>query len=179
MDWKKEECPNDQSNSGRYSQAVLLAAETLRKAQGPVMVPTPGKEDERVSVFWRLFGGTLLSIAALVCITVYQQFNSSLTDIRNDLNRLTQERAELVKQEAFNGRMTSVWSSIKDLQTANTATAALTEKISLLEKQLKASDDERKEMARAYQQLRERLATVEGRQSAHVPAPSPTSPAGN
>ena len=52
--------------------------------------------------FLRVFGGTLLSIAALVCITLYQQFTSTISELRNNLNNLNQSRGDLVKNDDFN-----------------------------------------------------------------------------
>ena len=143
---------------GRTSTGV--AAETLRSGSATAAV---GKGEDRISLFWRIFGGTLLSIAALVVVTVYQQFSNSLFELRSDMIRLNESRADLLKKDEFNTRMTSVWSSMKDLQTAETALTGLRERSALLEQQFKAAEDERKELTRQLQQLRERLAVVEGR----------------
>jgi hypothetical protein len=80
-------------------------------------------EEKRFPLFWRVFGGTLLSIAALVLINVYQGFSNGLHDLRNDmghlnndvrkeLGRLSETQADLVKKEEFVSRMTSVWDSV-------------------------------------------------------------------
>ena len=58
--------------------AVALAQAVERRPEAPA------KGEERISLFWRVFGGTLLSIAALVVITLYQQFNGSLNELRVD-----------------------------------------------------------------------------------------------
>ena len=164
MSENRPDCREDPSSAsgitirGRTSTAVL--AETLRNSAA---AGAAGKGEERISLFWRIFGGTLLSIAALVGVTVYQQFSNSLLELRNDMIRLSESRADLLKKDEFNTRMTSVWSSMKDLQTAETAVTGLRERSALLEQQLKAAEDERKELTRELQQLRERLAVVEGR----------------
>jgi hypothetical protein len=64
---------------------------------------------------------------------------------------------------------------IEELQAANGSTADLgKERSALLERQLKAMDDERKQMAKEYarelQQLRDRLAALEGRLTTATPA---------
>ena len=38
-----------------------------------------GSGDERMSLFWRLFGGTILSIVALAAITVYNSLNTGIS----------------------------------------------------------------------------------------------------
>ena len=108
MAWNEEEQRNQQSGTGRAQAASVLAVETLRNAdaQGLLASKAP-KGEERIGVFWRVFGGTLLSIAALVCITVYQQFTSVLNELRSDVNHLNESRGDLVKKEEFNSRLTS------------------------------------------------------------------------
>jgi hypothetical protein len=161
----KPECNEGVSNSTIVRTRNTLAAlsETLRHgaASGSTAM---AKGEERISLFWRVFGGTLLSIAALVVVTVYQQFSNSLFELRNDMIHLNEARADLIKKDDFNSRMTSVWNSMKDLQTASTAVTSMRERTALLEQQLKEAESERKDLAREVQQLRERLAVIEGRQ---------------
>jgi hypothetical protein len=162
----KPNCRDDQSSSSgimhRAQTSTAVLSETLRNGAAAAAAAS-GKGEERISLFWRIFGGTLLSIAALVVVTVYQQFSNSVVELRNDMIRLNESRADLLKKDEFNNRMTSVWNSIKDLQTANTAVTGMRERSALLEQQLKAAEDERKELTKQLQQLRERLAAVEGR----------------
>ena len=166
MSENRPECREDPNSAsgimmrGRTSTAA--ASETLRNGAA-AGAAAQGKGEERLSLFWRVFGGTLLSIAALVIVTVYQQFSNCLLELRNDMIHLNESRADLLKKDEFNNRMNSVWSSMKDLQTAETALTGLRERSALLEQQLKAAEDERKELTRQLQQLRERLAVVEGR----------------
>lgn len=138
-----------------------MTVENIRSATAP-----PVRGEERISVFWRVFGGTLLSIAALVCITFVQQFSNSLGELRANLTHLNESRGDLVKNEDFNNRMTAVWNNLKELQGANVGVVALKERSALLEQQLKTAEDERKELAHELQRLRERIAVVEGRQAA-------------
>src|SRR5262249_14264690 len=52
----------------------ILASETVRNSATPShQPPQPVKNgDEKISIFWRVFGGTVVSIVALVVITAYQ-----------------------------------------------------------------------------------------------------------
>jgi hypothetical protein len=153
----------------RPRNATVLAAETLRSAGNQDHGPAPRGED-RISLFWRVFGGTLLSIAALVVITVYQGFSSTLNDLRSEVAQINVARAELIKKDEFNNRLTSVWSGMKDVQTANmaltTAQERMGERTTLLEQQVKEGEQERKALQQELQQVRERLAALEGRQAA-------------
>jgi hypothetical protein len=166
----------DEEQSLREPHLLTYKAESLRnvvdsQAQGKL------KPEDRVSVFWRVFGGTLLSITALIGITLYQQFSNSISELRTSLSRLTESRADFVKVEDCNTRFTAVWSNMKELQAANAAVLALKERSALLEQQVKASEEERKELTRELQLLRERQAALEGRQaSAATPPPATAAP---
>jgi septal ring factor EnvC (AmiA/AmiB activator) len=154
----------EQGPTSRPRNNGVLLAETLRNGDARDAAP-PGKGEEKISVFWRVFGGTILSITALVVITVYQQFSGALAELRSDMIRSNEARAELLKKEEFNNRLTSVWNSMKDLQTGQAAVTSVRERASLLEQQLKTAEDERKELSRELQKLRERVAALEGRQA--------------
>jgi chromosome segregation ATPase len=138
--------------------ATLLAAETLRSGGERRPAGDAPRGEERMSLFWRVFGGTLLSIAALVIITVYNQVNTSLTDLRKELNQLYENRAELLRKDEFSARLTSVWNSLKELQSANQNLAALNERAKLLDQQLerqtKSAEDERKDLCRRLEDQR-------------------------
>jgi hypothetical protein len=163
MSENKPECNENLSNSSlvRARNNLVALSETLRNGAAGGTAAA-GKGEERISLFWRIFGGTLLSIAALVVVTVYQQFSNSLFELRNDMIHLNEARADLIKKDDFNNRLTSVWNSMKDLQTATTAVTGLRERTLLLEQQLKEAEAERKELAREVQHLRDRVAATEG-----------------
>jgi hypothetical protein len=144
--------------------AALVTAETLRGSANYVLPsPLAAKSEEKLPLFWRVFGGTMLSIAALICITVYQQFNNSLIDLRKEINAQHEARADLVKKDELNSRMTPLWSSLKETQAANGEIAALKERCTMLQDQLKAMDTDRKQLTGEIQQLRDRLVLLEGR----------------
>jgi hypothetical protein len=197
------------TNEGSGSEAIVLANGTLRPAES---LPTraPAHSDDRMSVFWRVFGGTILSIIALVAVTLYNNLMSQINDLRAELSRVHEARAELVKKEEFNSRSQNIWDRVQNLQDLRvtvsslkeqinaqgekTADAkALNEKLGLLEQRLKSAEedhkvlmrneltiagleqkaaareaqiktleDDRKDLAKQLQELRERLAKVEG-----------------
>ena len=149
-----------------------LQAESLRSAQASSHGAKPAKVEDRISVFWRVFGGTLLSIGALVCITLYQQFTNNVTELRSTVNRLAESRGDFIKLEDCNARFTAMWNIIKELQSSNAALLALRERSALLEQQVKTAEEERKELVHEIQRLRERQAALEGRQVAIPAAPA-------
>ena len=76
----------------------LAAAETARSAAESGAKAEPKTDDHHISVFWRVFGGTILSIVALVTITIYNNMSSSITELRNEVSREREARAELVQR---------------------------------------------------------------------------------
>jgi hypothetical protein len=147
----------DITTSGRNG-APLLEGETLRSASTSPCTDDRPRGEEKLSVFWRVFGGTILSIAALICLTVYNNFSSTLTDLRKELHQLYEGRAELVKKEELQARTTTIWSSIKELQQANTGLQTLNERSRFLDQQLdrqmKSADEERRDLSRKMEEVR-------------------------
>ena len=155
----------EQRTTTRLAGGTLLAGESLRSVIAAEAGAPQGKGEERLSTFWRVFGGTLLSLAGLVAVTLYQQFTGSLNELRNEISRLAEARADYVKKDEFNSRIATVWTSVKELQAATAAGAILKERCAILDQQLKAAKDEHREIAREVQTLSVRLAAAEGRQA--------------
>ena len=191
MATEREAFEERRDNEERSSQ-TLLASETLRNAAHRHVHRTDkAKEDGGISMFWRLFGGTIFSIVALVIITAYTTMTGNLSDLRKDL---TQVQADQLKKDDFKNSLSTLWSTIKELQSAGSTQAALNERFKLADEQMdkqaqsreeqrkefqrkaeeqrKAGEDERKELQRKIDELcqkvqsqAERLAMLEGRQS--------------
>lgn len=91
--------------------------------------PTPAKpsDDEKMSLFWRVFGGTILSIVALVAVTLYNGLTGSITELRGELHRLSEAKADLIKKDEFNGRWTQMWTRVQELAAVQVTVTALKE----------------------------------------------------
>jgi chromosome segregation ATPase len=81
---------SDNSLTAGFSAATLPHTVAAEK---------PAKDDDRISQFWRVFGGTLLSIAALVAVTMYNGMNTSISDLRNEITRLNEAKADAAKKD--------------------------------------------------------------------------------
>jgi DNA repair exonuclease SbcCD ATPase subunit len=92
--------------------ASLAAGETLRSAANPAQAGAK-HDEEKLSVFWRVFGGTILSIVALVAITLYNNISGNISELRNELNREREARAGLAKKEDLDTRLKSQWERIR------------------------------------------------------------------
>jgi hypothetical protein len=147
-----------------------------------------GREDEpcprpaasrgkRHTLLWGISGGTLLSIVGFIAMIGYQEYSESLHQLRGDLRNFNQHATDVVKKDELRNRTTALWTVIREMQAAhaddvrkfqaiNLAAAGHEARLAEASRRVKDLEDERREMSREVQQLRERLACVEGRQAA-------------
>jgi hypothetical protein len=147
--------PNESQPPQRPTAAE--AVEVLRLAQFPP--PAPDRGEEKASLFWRIFGGTVLSIVALVIMAAYQQITSTLSELRAAQTHLNEASADLARKSDLEARSASIWGSLKDLP-------ALKTRNDQLEAELKSGEQERKEMQERLNKLSERVAVLEARRAA-------------
>jgi len=156
----------------RLPATALVATESLRTTNALGCEPSPTqapRAEEKMPLVWRVFGGTMLSICALACITVYQQFNTGINDLRRDWAAEHEARAELVKKDELNSRLTPLWTEVKNGNTLGQEITALKERCTMLQEQLKAGENDRKVLGTELQQMRDRLVRLEARQEPRPP----------
>ncbi len=124
------------------------------------------KKKGRAALLWGISGGTVLSAVGFIALALFEQYNEGLTELRNDLKHFNETCGDVVKKSEFQTDMTRVWHGFKELRAANVTAAARDVHVANLEQELRAAEEDRKELMREVQQLRERLANVEGRQAA-------------
>ena len=214
------------SQEHRNAESAIVVAGTFRTAESgfvdspePTPCPTPMKGCHSSGA---VFGGTILSVVALVAITLYNSLSNTITELRAEVSRLNDARAEMVKKEEFNTRTQNLWDRMQQLQEMRVTVSGLKEQVSAIgdktaqiksvqdqltaieqrlktgeddhktlaraeltigaleqktvarDAQLKSMDDERKDLVKQLQELRERLAKVEG---ATETKPMPKTPA--
>lgn len=158
---------DDETNrSGEY-----LAVETARSASQPpppAKHGEPKKDEEKIHVFWRLFGGTVLSIVALVAITLYNNINGSINDLRQELSREREARAGLVKKEDADTRSKSQWDRIRavegyklDIEAVKERTAANAAAIDAVKKDTATGVEAVKRETSGLEVLKERVSLLE------------------
>ena len=154
----------------REAENLVLAAGSLRAPEPRVVEPGKASAghhpDDRVSVFWRVFGGTILSIFALVAVTLYNNLQSNINELRTDLSRGNEARAEMVKKEEFNARTQNIWDRVQTLQELRATVTGLKEQVAgcadkqgdvkslrdqlaAVEQRLKMAEDDHKSLTRA------------------------------
>jgi DNA repair exonuclease SbcCD ATPase subunit len=144
------------------SRATVLAAETTRSASTP-------PAGEKIPLFWQIFGGTILSVLALIVITAFGQLSSNETELRRDISQV---QADVIHKDELNVRLDALWKSVKELQTTTASRTSLEESTGILHRdvgtRIKIDDQQRKDMqrqldelSRRVQALAERLVSIE------------------
>lgn len=118
MNLRRNDHTDETEGYGGPAQLPFTAT-VLHNAQSEAAKGKPADENGGISVFWRVFGGTIISIVALVGITLYNSINSQLSELRNEIHKLNEARAELVKKDEFSTRINSNWDRVQLLQTQN------------------------------------------------------------
>ena len=119
---------DDQAGSTSPPDATPSEFQAMRLATHPG--PDGRADEDRFTLFWRVFGGTILSIVALAAVTVYNNLTTSVSELRSELHRVNNDlrgevaraneaRADLVRKDEFNSRLTTVWDGIKTMQAQN------------------------------------------------------------
>ncbi len=145
----------------------MAALETARSAtdSSTDRRAEPKKEEEHISLFWRVFGGTILSIVALVSITLYNNLTSSVNELRAEVSREREARAELVKKDEFNTRVTAQYERMRGLDTVKVELEGMKEKVhtnaTAVEGVKREADAMQKDVA-SLELLKERVALLEG-----------------
>jgi chromosome segregation ATPase len=114
-----------------------------------------------MNTFWRVFGGTILSIIVLILITICNQFSTSLSDLRRDLNQQSEARSEFVKKADLDRSLTSVWTGMKEGRVAAGVLDSMNDKAKCLEqqfdRQVKNASDDHKELKAQIDEQRKSL----------------------
>jgi hypothetical protein len=159
-----------------------VMVETVRSATAPA----PGGNDEhKISVFWRVFGGTILSIVALVSITLFNSIQSSISELRaetararealatavkrEDLDRERDSRSAMAKKEDVDARVKTIYERIRtiegykgDIEAVKERASAASLAVDALKKDVGTSVDALKRDAASVEVLRERFAVLNG-----------------
>jgi hypothetical protein len=146
----------DVPSQNGLGDSTLLAVATLKGADRAYHAQPQQKaeaDEQKISIFWRVFGGAIISIAALAAITLYNNLATGIAELRTEIGRGNDARAELVKKDEFNSRSTSMWNRIQELQAVQLGMTSLKEKVSGLEQQLRAADEDHKSLLQAQVQI--------------------------
>jgi chromosome segregation ATPase len=151
---------DEHEESSAAASGRLVVAETLRSTANPPVAVVKKNKEEHISLFWRVFGGTIISISSLIVITLYNNISSSISDIRNDLNKERDARADLVKKDDFNTRSTAIFDRIRSMDALKPDIEGLRERVTA---NSGAVDGMKKDTGASVDALKKEVtATVEG-----------------
>jgi hypothetical protein len=184
----------DQCQESGTPGAPILALETLRNSSAPP-AKEEGKEDKGIPMIWRIFGGTVLSIAALIAVTLYQQLYAKVENLcetsvkKDDFFRVRKGFWDLLEKQHTNeqavdaelgqrcARLEQQAKVCVDLYQEITPEVKKMREMLLtyqmerserLERQVKAAEEERKQLLGEIRELRDRLASVEKKKTPGV-----------
>jgi len=125
--------PEEADNSERLAAngKLVVVSETLRSTSQTSASKKDDSEEkgEHMSLFWRVFGGTILSISSLIVITLYNNLSDGIANIRTELNNERTAREDLVKKEDFNTRSTNIFDRIRTLDAQKVEMEGLRERV--------------------------------------------------
>ena len=127
----------------------------------------PGRKRRGRTALLVGLGSTILSVLGFGALTLFEQYNSLVSEMRSDLKHFNETSSEFVRRDSFQRFRDQVKERVfKELPEANLTKYRL-------EEELKASEKARIETAEELRRLRERLAYLEGRQAATTTAKAP------
>jgi len=153
-----------------------VVVEMLRQASESSKPKEEDKEEGKVPLFWRIFGGTMLSIVSLVFMSAYQSLSGGLaevrqemshlnTDLHKEIGRFSETQGELVKKDEVSTRIKGVWTSIGELQEDRKELVTLKERCQAVQTQFKGAEEHRRELAMEVHRLREQQAVEQERRA--------------
>jgi hypothetical protein len=161
-----ETTPRCESDAMGSDNTVVNDA--VAAATPPVRARPSSASETWTAVSWRIFGSTLICVAAIIAVALWVKYTNNIDSVRDDVKELRVQGADLIRKDDYHARQMSVAVGVKEVQTKN-ATAHDYWRLKALaqERQLKALRDESnstiKDLERQVQQLQERLAALEKR----------------
>ena len=153
-----------------------VSAVAVRVIESPHAKPMMDKPEDRMSLFWRVFGGTILSVAALIGVTLYNNLNSTISEIRADSTRTINElraridaqndsRGDLMRRADLEKALTALSARLDAMDKLSSTIAAIKEQMTALsDKSLTAAKDQKdsqEAMKTAIAALRDKLTPAE------------------
>lgn len=102
MDHDGADRRNNATDAGLMAEALRLADATGQATDAPQPEPAKKKDEEGMSLFWRVFGGTILSITALVVITLVNNVSATITELRAEVAKVNEAKADFARKDDLN-----------------------------------------------------------------------------
>lgn len=134
-------------------------------------------DDEKVHIFWRVFGGAIISVTAFAGFTLYNSLTTNIAELRAEVTRLNEAKVEAAKKEEVTTLRTQSAEYRREID-------ALKERLSKYRLEMDAAKKDagtatdgvkrdlttvEKELQKALAEVREKLARLEGQQTPMKP----------
>src|SRR5262249_37338239 len=107
--------------------------------------PRRRKRSAGMSIFWGISGGSLLGATGFVLLTLYQQYDNSVTELQRDLKHFNESCAGLMRKDEFSNRNKTQWEALQKLEKSLNEKS---ERVTVLEHEVKLREEEGHEMVR-------------------------------
>ena len=156
------------------SNSLPIQMEMLRQSSESGKPQDSGKEETKIPLFWRVFGGTVLSISALIVMTAYQSLSGNIadlgrqldhldTDIRKEMGRLSELNGEFVPRDECETRIRGVMTQLNEIKENRKGMIEVKERCDSLLDQQRDGVKQRGQLRSDLQEVREHRAVSQQR----------------
>jgi hypothetical protein len=154
--------------------SLPLQVEMLRQSSESGKPQASEKEESKIPLFWRVFGGTVLSITALIVMTAYQSLSGNIadlgrqidhleTDMRKEMSRLGDLQGDFVRKDECESRFKGVWTSLNNIKEDRKGILEVRQRCESLLDQQRDTVKQRGKIQSDIQDVREHHAAAQGR----------------
>ena len=156
------------------SNSLPVQMEMLRQSAESGKPQDSGKEETKIPLFWRVFGGTVLSISALIVMTAYQSLSGNIadvgrqldhleTDMRKEMGRLAELNGDLVRKDECEARFRGLWNTLNEIKENRKGIVEVKQRCDGLLDQQRDAVKQRGQLRNDLQEVREHRAASQQR----------------
>jgi hypothetical protein len=143
----------------------------------PHPMPAKKSDEEKMHIIWRVFGGAIISVAALGGFTLYNTLTSNIAELRAEVSRLNEVKAEAAKKEDVAALRTRADDNRRELDSQKERLSKYRLEMDAAKKEHAAATDGvkkdltavEKDLQKTLAEVREKLARLEGQQTPMKP----------
>ena len=156
------------------NNSLPIQMEMLRQGSESGKPQDSGKDENKLPLFCRVFGGTVLSITALIIMTAYQGLSGGIADMgkqldhleadmRKEMSRIAELQGELVRKDECETRIRGVWTQLNEIKEDRKGIIEVKERCESLLGQQRDSVKQRSKIQSDLQEVREHRAAAQQR----------------